>query len=182
MVVSAAEVAVTVKLPAVDPAVKRPVVETVPPVAVQLTAVFEVPVTVAVNCWVAPVCTVAEVGEIVTETTGAACTVTCAVADLVLSAAEVAVTVKLDPLASVPYELKGEIPDGESGVFTIHEFRIVTSSASPLGWETLTQVAGPSGGAVLTGVDQARLTALEAALAGVSGGASNLASITDMSA
>jgi hypothetical protein len=94
----------------------------------------------------------------------------------------VALTFQLDPLPGTPYELRGEIPDGESGVFEIHEFRIVTSSASPLGWETLAQVSGPSGGAVLTGIDQARLTALEAAVGGVSGGASNLASITDMSA
>jgi hypothetical protein len=50
--VSAAEVAFTVKLPAADPAVKRPAVEIVPPVAVQVTAVLDEPVTVAVNCCV----------------------------------------------------------------------------------------------------------------------------------
>ena len=55
LVLSAAEVAVTVKLPVADPAVKRPLVEIVPPVAVQVTAVFELPVTVAVNCLVWPV-------------------------------------------------------------------------------------------------------------------------------
>jgi hypothetical protein len=32
----------------------------------QVTAVFVVPVTVAVNCRIAPVCSVAEVGEIAT--------------------------------------------------------------------------------------------------------------------
>ena len=52
-VVSAAEVAVTAKLvPAVLPAVKSPVLDTVPPVEVQLTALLLVPVTVAVNCFV----------------------------------------------------------------------------------------------------------------------------------
>lgn len=94
----------------------------------------------------------------------------------------VAVTVKLDPLASVPYELRGEIPDGESGVKEIHEFRIVTASGSPVGWETFTQVTGPGGSPILPGADQARLTALEAAVLTLSGGSSNLAAITDMSA
>ena len=42
----------TVKFPVVWPAVYRPAVEMVPPVAVQVTAVLELPVTVAVNCWV----------------------------------------------------------------------------------------------------------------------------------
>ena len=55
---------------------KSPEVEMVPPVAVHVTAVLEEPVTVAVNCWVRPACTVAVVGEIETETAGAACTVT----------------------------------------------------------------------------------------------------------
>ena len=49
-VVSATEVAVAVKVvPAVEPAVKRPDDEIVPPVAVQVTAVLLAPVTVAVN-------------------------------------------------------------------------------------------------------------------------------------
>ena len=70
---SATEVAVTVKLvPAVDPAVYKPAFEIVPPVAVHVTAVLELPVAVAVNCWVCPVCSVLLVGEIVTETVGAA--------------------------------------------------------------------------------------------------------------
>ena len=51
------------------------------------------PVTVAVNCCVPLVRIEAEVGEIVTETTGAVLTVTVADADLVLSAALVAFTV-----------------------------------------------------------------------------------------
>src|SRR5689334_2535657 len=47
-----------------------------PPVAVQFTAVFAVPVTVAVNCRVAPGATVAPVGDRATDTTGTALTVT----------------------------------------------------------------------------------------------------------
>src|SRR5262249_25914111 len=93
-VVSAAVVAVTVKLPVVWPAAKRPVLEIVPPVALQVTAALLLPVTEALNCCVAPVCNVAVVGVMLTETTGA-CTVTVAVAFFVVSAAEVAVTVKL---------------------------------------------------------------------------------------
>jgi hypothetical protein len=46
-------------------AVKRPLEDTVPAEAVQVTAVFEVFVTVAVNCEVAPEFTVALVGEMV---------------------------------------------------------------------------------------------------------------------
>jgi len=54
------------------------------------TAVFDVPVTVAVNCWWPPVRSCAVVGEIVTATGGII--VTDAVLDFVGSAAEVAVT------------------------------------------------------------------------------------------
>jgi hypothetical protein len=43
-----------------------PVAEIVPPVADQVTAVFDVPVTVAENCFVFPACT--EVGLGLTET------------------------------------------------------------------------------------------------------------------
>jgi hypothetical protein len=49
-------------------AVYRPLEETVPTEAVQVTAVFEVFVTVAVNCEVAPEFTFALVGEIVIPT------------------------------------------------------------------------------------------------------------------
>ena len=52
----ATDLAVTLNpVPAVLPAVNNPVEETVPPVAVQVTAVLDVPVTVAVNCCVWPV-------------------------------------------------------------------------------------------------------------------------------
>ena len=70
----------------------KPELETVPPVAVQVTAVFVVPVTVAANCCVADVCKDAEVGLTEMLTTGAV-TVTVADAFLVVSAALVAVIV-----------------------------------------------------------------------------------------
>jgi hypothetical protein len=60
-------------------------------VALQVTAVFEAPFTVAVNCSVPPDTTVAVVGAMETETFGA--TVTVAEADFDVSAAEVATTV-----------------------------------------------------------------------------------------
>lgn len=70
----------------------RPEVETVPPVVVHVTVVFELPVTVAVNCCVPDVCKDEEVGLIETLTSGAV-TVMVALADLVVSAALVAFTV-----------------------------------------------------------------------------------------
>src|SRR4051794_734995 len=66
LVESTTEVAVTVKLPVVEPAVYSPLVEMAPPVADQVTAVLELPVTAAVNCWVAPGCSVTLVGATVT--------------------------------------------------------------------------------------------------------------------
>ena len=67
--------------------------EIVPPVADQMTAVFVLPLTVAVNCCVPPVCSEAEVGLMLTATGGGgAVTVTVAEADFVLSATLVAVT------------------------------------------------------------------------------------------
>ena len=65
--------------------------ETLPAVADQVTAVLLVPVTVAENCCVPPVGSEADVGD--TEITTGAATVTVAEADLVVSAALVAVTV-----------------------------------------------------------------------------------------
>ena len=62
------------------------------PVADQVTAVLLEPVTVAVNCCVAPVSSAAETGEMDTATTGGVVTVTVAEADWVLSARLVAVT------------------------------------------------------------------------------------------
>jgi hypothetical protein len=71
--------------------VYNPEVDTDPPVALQVTAVFVVPVTVAANCCVPPVWMAAEVGE--TDTATGAVTVIVAEADLVVSAALTAVTV-----------------------------------------------------------------------------------------
>jgi hypothetical protein len=102
LVPSATEVAVTVTLAGlgtVPGAVYRPVEETVPhaapvqpvPVRLQVTLVFVDPVTVAVNCCVFPAATSAVVGEIFTATGGTRVTV--AVADAVVLAAEVTLTV-----------------------------------------------------------------------------------------
>jgi hypothetical protein len=96
LVASATLVAVIVKVPAAPGAVYRPAVEIVPPVADQVTAVLPVPVTVAVNCCVPPVRSEAEVGLMLTATTGGgAVTVIVAVADLLVSATLVARTVKV---------------------------------------------------------------------------------------
>jgi hypothetical protein len=64
-----------------------------PAEAVQVTAVLLVPVIVAVNVCEVPPVTVTVAGEIVTEIPAAAVTVTVAVADFVVSATLVAVTV-----------------------------------------------------------------------------------------
>ena len=65
----------------------------VPPLADHVTAVLVVPVTVAVNCWVPPVCTDAELGLMLTATGGGGVvTVTVADADFVVSATLVALT------------------------------------------------------------------------------------------
>jgi len=99
---SAALVAVTVKVPAVLGAVYKPPVEMVPPVADQFTTVLLLPVTAAVNCWVAPVESDAEPGESDTATTGVL-TVTVADADFVESAALVAVTLKVPAALGAVY-------------------------------------------------------------------------------
>jgi hypothetical protein len=57
LVVSATLVAVTVNVPAEPGAVYNPLALMVPPVAAHVTAVFVLPVTVAVNCCVPPTCT-----------------------------------------------------------------------------------------------------------------------------
>jgi uncharacterized protein (DUF2237 family) len=99
---SACEVAVTVTVGGVGTeagAVYRPATVMVPhvgplqpvPEIVQVTVVLIVPVTVAVNCCLAPVTTFAEDGD--TETATGSNIVTVAEADLLGSACEVAVTV-----------------------------------------------------------------------------------------
>ena len=62
---------VTVVTLVTEGAVKRPVAETFPALAVQLAVVFVLPVTVSVNCLVPPELTVAVVGEMLMETDGA---------------------------------------------------------------------------------------------------------------
>lgn len=61
------------------------------PLTLQFTAVFCVPVTVALNCWVCPSVTFADAGEMLTPICSVM--VTLALPDLVESAADVAVTV-----------------------------------------------------------------------------------------
>jgi hypothetical protein len=75
-------------VPAALGAVYRPLEETLPPVADQVTAVLLDPLTVAVNCCVPLVSIEAETGEIETDMV----TVTAAEADTVLSAMLVAFT------------------------------------------------------------------------------------------
>ena len=78
-------------------AVNTPLLEIVPLLADQMTLVFELLLTVAVNCWVAADNTLVEFGETATLTLGVAdgLTVTEERADLVLSATLVAVIVAL---------------------------------------------------------------------------------------
>ena len=92
LVLSATLVTVTVKVPGVLDAVYRPELDTEPPVADHVPAVFVVPVTVAANCCVAPVSKDADVG-LIAITTGGAVTVTLAEAVFVVSATLVACTV-----------------------------------------------------------------------------------------
>ena len=74
-------------------AVNIPPLETVPPVAVQVTDVFEVLLTVAVNCWLPAEIRLDEVGDTATLTVAGPFTVTVDCACLVGSATLVAVTV-----------------------------------------------------------------------------------------
>jgi hypothetical protein len=112
LLLSATLVAVTVNVPAVPGAVYSPLEETVPPLAVQLTAVLApFAITVAVNGWEWPTCRVAESGAIVTATTGGGLEVTVTVAEavLVLSAALVAVTVKVPGVLGAVYKPLAEM-------------------------------------------------------------------------
>ena len=95
LVASATLVAVTVAVVAelTPGAVNMPLLEIVPPVAVQVTAVFEVFLTVAVNCWLPAESRLDEVGETATLTTADGFTVTVDREYLVGSATLVAVTV-----------------------------------------------------------------------------------------
>jgi len=90
-------------VPAALVAVYRPFVVIVPPVADQVTAVLELPLTAAVNCCDPPVESDAEPGEIVTATVVVAVTLTAAEADLLVSAMLVAVTTKLPVVMGAVY-------------------------------------------------------------------------------
>src|SRR5919108_5931357 len=103
-VASAWDTAVTVTVTGLGTApgaVYRPELEIVPTVALppvtpltcQVTVVLLVFCTVAVNCWVPPVATVADNGAIVMLTAVAAEIVTCVEAAFVVSAWDTAVTV-----------------------------------------------------------------------------------------
>ena len=85
-------------MPALLGAVYNPALDTVPPVAVHVTAVFELPVTVAVNVFVVPAFSEALVGLMLTDIAAVEVTVTVAEALFVLSAALVAVTVYVPAL------------------------------------------------------------------------------------
>jgi hypothetical protein len=106
---SARLVTVIVAVPGVDAAVKTPAEVIVPELVDQEMDLFvTVPCTVALNCSVPPVATFAVVGEIVTEVTLGAATAMVAVADFVVSAALVAVTVTVLAVAGAvrrPLEL-----------------------------------------------------------------------------
>jgi len=83
--------------------VYRPLVDTEPPDADQVTAVLELPLTAAVNCCEPPLESDAEPGEIVTATVTVAVTLTAAEADLLVSAMLVAVTTKLPVVMGAVY-------------------------------------------------------------------------------
>jgi hypothetical protein len=70
LALSATLVALTVKLPGLLGAVYIPLLVMLPPVADHETPVLLVPVTVAMNCCVSPVCSETELGLTATETGG----------------------------------------------------------------------------------------------------------------
>jgi hypothetical protein len=103
LVLSAALVAVTVAVVAelTVGAVNIPALEIVPALALQVTAVFGVLLTVATNCCLAPESKLEVSGVSTTATTGAGFTVIVAWAVLVGSATLVAVTVAVEALATL---------------------------------------------------------------------------------
>lgn len=68
LVESAELIAVTVYVPAVEGAVYRPPLVTIPPDVFQVTAVLVVPLTEAANCFCCVGCKEAAVGDTVTDT------------------------------------------------------------------------------------------------------------------
>jgi hypothetical protein len=131
--VSATLTAVTVYVPGVAGAVNTPLLETDPPVVDQFTDVLLVPVTLAVNCWVAPAMTVAEAGLMVTAT--GTDTVTDAEADLLGSATLVAVTVYVPPADGAVYnpllDIEPPLEDQFTAVFVEPETVAVNCWVAP---------------------------------------------------
>jgi molybdopterin biosynthesis enzyme MoaB len=100
-VLSARLVAVTVTLPAVAGAVRTPAAEMVPAEVDHVMPLLEtLPTTLALNCCVAPVAMLAVVGEMETEFTTGAATVTTALAVFVGSARLVTVIVAVPGVAA----------------------------------------------------------------------------------
>jgi len=93
------------------------------------------------------------------------------------------VTMKLDA-SEIPYQIQISTSDPEApkGKKIRDEFRIVPDSATPVNWWDLTKTTGPGTAPPDTSGLEARVTALEAALGSVSGGASQLDEIIGMTA
>ena len=123
LVGSAALVAVSLYVPGVVGAVYKPEVVMVPPVPDQDTAVFVVPETDAVNCWLCPVRSDADEGVTDTDITVGAVTVIDAEADLLGSAALVAVTVYMPGVEGAVYRpavvIDPPVPDQVTAVFDV---------------------------------------------------------------
>src|SRR6266852_628175 len=98
LVGSATLVAVTVSVPAEFGAVYSPLELMVPPLAIQVTTVFELPVTVAVNCCVALICRLVDDGLTVTATD---VTVSVATPLVTVPAALLTTTRKVAPVSAV---------------------------------------------------------------------------------
>jgi hypothetical protein len=81
-----------------------------PPETVQVTAVFAVPVTPAVNCCCPLVAIVAEIGEIVTPTVAVVPIVTLALPNCVKSNREVAITVTTGGFGAVAGAVYNPLP------------------------------------------------------------------------
>jgi hypothetical protein len=123
--------------------------------------VFEVPVTVAVNCCVPPVCNEAEVGLMLTATVGGgSLTVTAAEADLLPSAMLTACTVNVPAVAGAVYmpvpEMVPPVADQETAVLLVPATVAVNCCVPPVESEAdgglmLTEITG--GGCCCEAVD-----------------------------
>lgn len=93
------------------------------------------------------------------------------------------VTMKLDA-SEIAYQVQVATLDPEAprGKKVRDEFRIVPDSATPVNWWDLVRSTAPGETPPDTSGLEARVAALESALGGISGGASTLAEITNMTA